>query len=272
VQGHYTVVFTDLDGTLLDHDTYEWRAAEPALRCCRRLNVPVVMVSSKTRAEMEPLRVELGLDWPFVYENGGGIFFPSSCPLEPPAGAKPVGVGRVLALGASYEELVAGLRELRRQGWEVRGFSDMTVEEIAELTGLGFREAEQASQREFDEPFVIVDPESTDIGMLFESIAGRGLKVTRGGRFYHLFESCDKGLAVDLFLSWLSSRHPCLKTIGLGDSPNDIPMLERVDVPILVRSAGPMGEMEDAVPGIRITEEIGPVGWNRVVLELLNES
>ena len=53
------MVFTDLDGTLLDHDTYRWDEAEPALTLCASRNVPVILVSSKTRAEMNALRARL---------------------------------------------------------------------------------------------------------------------------------------------------------------------------------------------------------------------
>ena len=70
------IIFTDLDGTLLDHSSYQWDRAKPALDLCQRFHVPVVLVSSKTRAEMVKLKDELGLSHPFISENGGGIFFP----------------------------------------------------------------------------------------------------------------------------------------------------------------------------------------------------
>jgi mannosyl-3-phosphoglycerate phosphatase len=70
----FFVVFSDLDGTLLDHNTYGWQAAQPALNLCKKCHVPIVLVSSKTRAEMELLRGELSVSAPFVSENGGGIF------------------------------------------------------------------------------------------------------------------------------------------------------------------------------------------------------
>jgi len=83
--GPFVVVFTDLDGTLLDHQTYEWEEAKPALNRCKALQVPLILVSSKTRAEMDVLRHELGLISPFISENGGGIFFPEegSDPVPP---------------------------------------------------------------------------------------------------------------------------------------------------------------------------------------------
>ncbi|MFH1490792.1 MAG: HAD-IIB family hydrolase, partial [Pseudomonadota bacterium] len=78
------MIFTDLDGTLLDHETYEWKEAEPALNRCKLLRIPLILVSSKTRAEINVIRNELGLTAPFISENGGGIFFPPEETHEPP--------------------------------------------------------------------------------------------------------------------------------------------------------------------------------------------
>ncbi len=43
-----TLVFTDLDGTLLNHDDYSWEAARPALEELQRQSIPLILVSSKT--------------------------------------------------------------------------------------------------------------------------------------------------------------------------------------------------------------------------------
>lgn len=63
------LVFTDLDGTVLDHYSYSHALAEPMLRVFMRENIPVIPVSSKTRAELEPLRVALENRHPFIVEN-----------------------------------------------------------------------------------------------------------------------------------------------------------------------------------------------------------
>jgi len=269
------IVFTDLDGTLLDHDTYGWEPAAEALERCRRLGVPVVMVSSKTRAEMEPIRGGLRLDWPFVSENGGGIAFPPDCPQAPPAETRPDGRGgRLLHLGVPYDVVTRALREIREEldRPDLRGFSDMSVEEIARLTGLPLEDAERSARREYGEPFVMNRPGRTELGRLERAARKRGLRVTAGGRFLHLFGGCDKGEAVSLLTGWFRRERPGARTVGLGDSPNDLPMLRRVDEPVLVRSSRPPEEMAEAVPGIRMTDRPGPDGWNRAVLDLLATS
>ena len=64
------VVISDLDGTLLDHQTYSFAAALPAVRRLERLRIPLVLNSSKTRPEMEAIRGQLANCAPFIVENG----------------------------------------------------------------------------------------------------------------------------------------------------------------------------------------------------------
>lgn len=265
------VVFTDLDGTLLDHDTYAWEPAAEALQACHRQDVPVVLVSSKTRAEMQVLQEDLGPARPFVSENGGGIFFPPGCPQPPPAEAVPGEEGRVWALGVPYEIVVRALRGLREELGrpDLRGFSDMDVQEIARLTGLALKDARLAARREYDEPLVASHREREDLDLLDRAARKRGLQVTAGGRFLHLFGDCDKGEAVSRLVDWFRRERPGLRSVGLGDGLNDLPMLKRVDVPVLVRGARQVEIQAREIPGLLITEEPGPAGWNRAVLNLL---
>ena len=76
------LVVTDLDGTLLDHETYSYAEAAPALAELRRRGIPLVLASSKTRAEMELLHAELGLSDPFICENGAAICTPTAGGVE----------------------------------------------------------------------------------------------------------------------------------------------------------------------------------------------
>ncbi len=121
--------------------------------------------------------------------------------------------------------------------------------------------------REYDEPFVGTD--TIGLSRVVAAAADAGLNVVSGGRFHHLVGGSDKGLAVralrDLFVR---SRGP-VRTVGLGDSPNDEPMLREVDVPVLVRR--PDGGHCDGlhIPGLVIAPYSGPEGWREAVLGLL---
>lgn len=264
------LIFTDLDGTLLDHDTYEWKNAKPALALCRKHRIPVILASSKTRAEMNFLRLELGLAAPFISENGGGIFFPAQSGLQPPPDAHLVEGLWKWSLGTPYPELVAALHDIRDElRWTIRGFSDMSEEEIAELTGLDPERAGLAAMREYDEPFVISEQEAGERKRVMEAAGKRGLQVTEGGRFYHLHGSSDKGEALDKIARWFRASCGPVKTVALGDSPNDFSMLKRADYPVLVKSSRDYPELLKKIPSLKTTEERGPAGWNAAVSALV---
>ncbi len=264
------VIFTDLDGTLLDHETYSYGAAAPALDRLRRAKVPIVFTTSKTRAEIEPLRKHMENAHPFISENGGAAFVPLSYfPFEP-SGARRIGNYDVIEYGDRYEELVTVLREAARStGCNVRAFSGLTAAEIAALSGLPLEEAERAKAREFDEPFEVLDLPDARARLLAE-IKRRGKKWTLGGRFYHIIGDSNKAEAVRALSGFYRQAHGQIVTVGLGDGWNDVQFLNVVDIPILVRSPS-TEKMQAAVPGGRITAACGPQGWNEAISEMFPE-
>ena len=266
----FFLIFTDLDGTLLDHVTYEWKEALPALNRCKESHIPVILVSSKTRAEIDLLRRKLSLTAPFISENGGGIFFPGKTFEEPPQGASfDKGLWR-WSLGLPYGQLVKGIREIREElGWSIKGFSDMSADEISRLTGLDEETSKLAAQREYDEPFIILEGQLLDEDVLIEAAGRRGLTVTRGGRFYHLHGDNDKGRSMAKIISWYKRFHGEVITIVLGDSLNDFPMLKLADYPIVVRGKRDFSKLKKLIPRLTITREMGPKGWNSAVLGIL---
>jgi mannosyl-3-phosphoglycerate phosphatase len=266
----FVVVLTDLDGTLLDHETYDWRAARSALDRCRLNGIPVVMVSSKTRAEMDVLRRALALTAPFISENGGGVFFPLEMADPPPPEARAERGLWKWTLGSPYADLVSALRQIKTQlQWNIVGFADMSLDEISKYTGLSKASARRAVKREFDEPFLVRSPSRPDERRLRDAASRMGLSISVGGRFRHLHGKSDKGRAVDQLLAWYRRSRRNLVSVGLGDSPNDFPMLERVDIPVLVRSSRKYPDLKMRIPDIRITRLTGAAGWNAAVLEIL---
>ena len=260
-------VFTDLDGTLLDARTYAWEAARPAIDRLRELNIPWVFVTSKTRAEVEHWRAITGNEHPFIVENGGAAFVPCGYfPFSVPDSSTRGGY-EVIDWGRSYVEVTAGLRAAARiSSCPVRGFHDMTVDEIAVLSDLPPDQAALAKQREYDEPFQVLNEEKlTD---LMRAIGHLGFEWTRGGRFFHISGHHDKALAVNTLVRLYSQWHGPLMTVGLGDSLNDVPLLHSVEVPVLVQSHHSR-EVQAAAPVSIVTDQPGPEGWNQAILDLL---
>jgi mannosyl-3-phosphoglycerate phosphatase len=262
------LIFTDLDGTLLDSKTYDFSAALPALIRIHSQKIPLILVSSKTRAEMEPLHKTLSLDSPFISENGGGIFFPPSFPLPQEYPCEMVNDNRMIGIGRPITEVLEKSKSLKKH-FAFKGFSEMAVSQIADLTGLTAEQATLASRREFDEPIVLEDS-TADVEMFCKKASDLGLDCVEGGRFIHLFLGSSKGKAVELLLAIYKQIDGPHLSVGLGDSPNDIPMLEAVDKAVLITGAGSVSLDGFSHPDLIKAEGNGPAAWNRVVLDLLS--
>jgi len=273
------VVFTDLDATLLDAETYTWEPARPALEALRKRQAVIVLVSSKTLSEMLPLHRQLALKDPFVVENGGGIVMEGKSPaaeffrcrdhlLE----AVDDGSLAMLPLGVRYDALIRALPEIGAEaGCSVHGFSSMSAAEVAELTSLPIDGARKAKRRHFDEPFLLADGNGECEALLSAAAERRRLVVVSGGRFLHLIGHEGKGRAVSLLISAYRELYEDVVTLGLGDSPNDFSFLEIVDVPILLGVSSNSSPAPRYLSNMRLCEAAGPRGWNAAVLDALAE-
>jgi len=261
------LVYTDLDGTLLDHDTYSFLSAQPALNKLRFQRIPLILVTSKTRSEVEFWRDKLNNRDPFVVENGGGVFIPKDYFPSAVQRAKPRDGYDLIEFGDPYQSVISALiLASERSQCKVKGFHEMTVEEVAAVCGIPREQAEAAKRREFDEPFEVMDRGKEQL--LIEAIEEQGKRWTRGGRFYHILGGNNKAAAVQALNSLYRQLDPHIYTIGLGDSFNDLPFLRVVDAPILIRSVH-SEQIISHLPAARLTSKPGPEGWNDAVLEII---
>jgi mannosyl-3-phosphoglycerate phosphatase len=262
------VIFTDLDGTLLDHADYSWEAARPAILKLRRLNIPWPFVTSKTRAETLYWRKATANTHPFVIENGGAAYVP---PFYFPAffewsGHR--GLFSILEWGVAHGLLVEALEQAERQSRaRIRAFHQMSVSEVAEACGMDVAMAALAKAREYDEPFEVLESGTTTA--LTGAIRRAGLRCTKGGRFWHITGRFDKGNSVRSLTRLYAETHGPVTTAALGDSLNDLEMLKSVDIPMLIPSAQ-THLLQNELPGAWVASAPGPEGWNEAVLRLLN--
>ncbi len=263
------VVFTDLDGTLLDHESCSFRRALPALDVMVRRQIAVVPVSSKTAAQMRYWMKLLSLHGPFISEGGGGIFipegyFPGSIP-----GAVNENSELRISLGEGITEAREGLKNISSEaGIAVTGFGDLKEDEVLELTGLKAAELEASMSREYDEPFLLVDNDAP--GLLFEVAQKNGFSVVRDGRFFHISRGCDKGRAVGILTELFRRLYPEIVTIGIGDSANDLSLLQNVDHAYLVMRHDGTYDPEVSDESVRKVGGIGPHGWRMAMEEVFN--
>ncbi len=249
------MVFTDLDGTLIDHTTYEWAPALPALNSLRDMSAGLVLASSKTAAEIGSLRQKIGAeDWPAIVENGAGLL---------PPGERNVGeAAQYASVRSALDSLPRDLRRL------FCGFGDVTPAQVAQMTGLALEDAILAQERGFSEPGQWSGTSSQKDAFL-AALAEHGVTAQQGGRFLTLSFGRNKVDQMRLITGTYRPRH----TIALGDAPNDIAMLENADIGIVIANPAhpPLPKLKTEAAGRIIrTTHAGPVGWNLAIRDALD--
>lgn len=244
------LVFTDLDGTLMSHNDYRWDAAQPALDRLASIGAGIVLASSKTASEISRLRQDMGLqDWPAIIENGAGVLEPHA-PVEPDC--------------SEYAQLRATMMKIRASlGARFRGFGDMDVAEIRELTGLPKPQAQLAQRRAYSEPGVWSGTDQEKANFI-EQLQAQGISAREGGRFLTLSAGLTKADQMAQIIARLEPR----QTIALGDAPNDVEMLEAADAGVVIANPhrAPLPLLQGEITGRIIrTIDAGPKGWNTAI-------
>jgi mannosyl-3-phosphoglycerate phosphatase len=265
------LVFTDLDGSLLDHHSYSYLDALPQLHRLERLAVPVIPATSKTRAEVEQLRAELGNTEPFIVENGAAVFIPVGYFASRPADTLERGGYWVREMSPPRAEWLALLAELRGEfADEYDYFFRAGISGITRMTNLPASRAAQANQREYSEPVRFYGrPERREA--FIAALEARGARVLQGGRFLSVAGECDKGAA----LAWLrgiyaqEAGRPC-SDLAVGDSGNDCAMLEVAKTALVVRSPVHDYPALSRASGVIYSAQYGPAGWAEGVAHWLH--
>lgn len=268
--GQPLVLFTDLDGTLIDHHSYSAAGTSHALCLLAQRGVPVIFCSSKTFAEQIHLQRELGLAQPFIIENGSAVAVPKGYFSAPPA-AETIKIG----IETDYDIFplahadAQAIRTELAHFQNIKGFAAASDTELAAATGLDGDALSRARDRQFTE--TIVTPlDASQVDFLRKHFAKKGFALSRGGRFHTVLSAqADKGKAVRWLANVFKKNLPFAPMLAAtGDSPNDEPMLVAVDFPFLVQKHdGTWADVQ--APGLIKIKGIGPAGFSAAVKTLL---
>lgn len=277
------VVFSDIDGTLIDIFTRKYGKSKELVKKLKGSSIPVVLCSSKTMAEQDLIRKDLGLEGePFIIENGGAVIIPEGYfdgggriddDLKRYDGMRAIDGCGIIELGKSSEEIKKVLQEIRRKtGTTFKGVSDLSIEELAKILGMTHDEAERMSKRQYGETIVEIDKNEKE--QFEQALTQQGLQVIHGGRYFDVTAGNDKGKAVRILIDLYRKKLGDNTTfIGIGDSPNDVPMLKCTDIAILVQKHdGTWAEVDNnnnIISHVVKVKGIGPAGWENAFATIM---
>ena len=264
------LVVSDMDGTMLNHMDYEYEAVIPILEKLQVMQIPLILNTSKTFAELRDWVTTLDIQHPFIVENGSAIFIPYGYfPQHILEDDQLDGVSypgyQVLINGTTIDTLQAFLQQQRPAAID---FSACSLEQAMALTGLNEQQARDAQNRQFSIPLSF--QQQAEQQEFARRAVESGFSVLRGGRFLHLLGHTDKGSSMQRLKQLYESCYQAdYGVVALGDSPNDKAMLEQSDLAVIVKS--PSSDLFK-VTGIKCirTRQQAPQGWVEGVLTALN--
>ena len=191
----------------------------------------------------------------------------------------------VMELGESADSIRAKLSNIRKKyDINFKGVEDFSIEELSNLVSISKEQAKRMAKRDYGE--TILQIQRNDISRFLKYVKAEGMKVIYGGRFFDVTIGTDKGLAVGLLKRLFNNKlHNDVTFFGIGDSPNDVPMLNLMDVPILVQRPNSSwlnneemkiknGSDSIGIDFARIikVEGVGPNGWENAINKIILES
>ena len=256
---------------MLDHYTYSFEPALPMIARLQQLDIPLILVSSKTQAEIVELRRALANNHPFIVENGAAVFIPKGYFQQQPADTRDFGEYWIHEMSSPREHWLALLASLEQEfSGAFDSFHSAGVPGIMAMTGLTEEQAVAANNRSYSEPVRWLG-QPADESKFILRLQEAGATVMKGGRFLSVSDNCDKGQA----LIWLRSQYQAsalnkVTDLAIGDSKNDCAMLEVSQTALLVSSPVHDFPVLARTDNVIHSQQKGPAGWAEGVAQWLN--
>ena len=253
-------VVSDVDGTLMDH-SYDLTPAKETIKKLQKLSIPVILCTSKTASEVKVIRKELNLTDPYIVENGAAIY-----------GESLKKVNGEIILGEKYETLEEILKFISKEiDHKLIPLNNLTDKEATQLTGLKGNSLNLMRDRHWSMPFL--NPPSFIEQKINICCKKFGVNIFKGNRMSHLLSTnSNKGKAINALKKYSNIQN--IQIIGLGDSPNDLPLLLNSDIKIVIPGIdGPNLNLLDQLKDLKFTlaSEPNGYGWKNEIDKLINK-
>ena len=254
---HKVLIFTDLDGSLLDRDTFKFDKILQYIKNLISKGIFIIPNSSKTKNEIDSFNKELDEDLPFIVENGAAIY-------------------NLNLINASFPEKISLSREIseildifnnkisKKYKSKCKFIKNLTSDKQLQIFGQSKEKVKLAMKREYSIP-LLYDGSKAEKVDLIKSVNNAGLSLHEGGRLINLCDKISKSQAmkhvVKIFKKIGKEK---LITIGVGDNFNDLDMLKNSDIPCLVFNDKFTMEKIN-IDNCLVSKKPAPEGWEEVV-------
>ena len=253
-------VVSDVDGTLMDH-SYDLTPAKETIKILQKISVPVILCTSKTASEVKVIRNDLNITDPYIVENGAAIY--GECLKK---------VDGEIILGKKYEFLEGILNSISEEiDYKLIPLNTLTDQEATKLTGLRGNSLNLMRDRHWSMPFL--NPPSFLEDKISLCCKKFKVDIFKGNRMSHLLSiNSNKGKAINALKNYTNMHN--IQIIGLGDSPNDLPLLINSDIRIVIPGIdGPNINLLEQLKGLDyiLASEPNGYGWKNEINKLLKK-
>jgi len=251
------IIFTDLDGSLLNNETFKFDEIKNFIINCLKKGIKLIPNTSKTSFEILEFIKELSCEIPYIAENGSSIH---NLNILNPDLSNEIVLAR--PVHEIYEDFTKNIK--KKLLLNCNFLSEMDTEKQSNILGLSGRKLELALNRNYT--FLITfNGEKNEIKELIEYCHNLGLSLNQGGRVICIGDKVNKLTGMKKTLKIIKSYNEFkdIFTIGVGDSPNDLGMLDEVNFPCLIKRKNNENILNK--DKYTISTEEAPSGWMEVV-------
>ncbi len=254
------VIFTDLDGSLLHRDTFEFESIKDYIKSLVNKGVIIIPNSSKTEREIEKFNEELGVNLPYISENGSSINglnlitsnFPDKLILS----------REMQELSKIFENKVP--EKLKEKCLQV---SKMSKKEQENIFGRKDEKLKDALNRKYTLP-LLFKGDKNEKKRLLKILSSNSLTLQEGGRVSNLCDNINKVKSMNRVIKILKKTEDKIKTIAVGDNYNDLDMLKNCDIPCFVFNDQFIQDQIN-IDNLIFSNKPSPEGWADVIKRAL---
>ena len=254
------IIFTDLDGSLLHRDTFKFDPIKDFILNLINKGIIIIPTSSKTDIEIEKFNKELGLELPYISENGSSI---NKLNLINP------NFPNKIILSREKEELqkIFDFKVPEKIRNKCIFISKMNKNEQEKIFGQKDKNLKDILNRKYTLPLLFIG-EKSEKKKLLKILNYNSLTLQEGGRVSNLCDNVNKVKSMNKVMKILKKTEDKLKIISVGDNFNDLDMLKNSDIPCLVFNDQFKLDKID-IDNLIFSNKPSPEGWADVIKKAL---